>query len=125
MIDDKQRRPSGAQSGQFCLGGREYRLGPAAERGAVTAWPAAEAGGGVWDDVLIRRLRPGAGERQVRLFRLAWEAEAEQLDLPARGACSLSSLRAAASCAPFPRRPASRRSSSRGPAPSRRRRPWS
>ena len=66
MIDDKQRRPSGAPSGQFCLGGREYRLGPAAERGAVTAWPAAEAGGGVWDDVLIRRLRPGAGERQVR-----------------------------------------------------------
>ncbi|MFR5782107.1 MAG: hypothetical protein ACLUEK_09835 [Oscillospiraceae bacterium] len=87
MIDDKQRRPSGAPSGQFCLGGREYRLGPAAERGAVTAWPAAEAGGGVWDDVLIRRLRPGAGERQVRLFRLAWEAEAEQLDLP--GARSL------------------------------------
>ena len=87
MIDDKQRRPSGAPSGQFCLGGREYRLGPAAERGAVTAWPAAEEGGGVWDDVLIRRLRPGAGERQVRLFRLAWEAEAEQLDLP--GARSL------------------------------------
>lgn len=87
MIDDKQRRPSGAPSGQLCLGGREYRLGPAAERGAVTAWPAAEAGGGVWDDVLIRRLRPGAGERQVRLFRLAWEAEAEQLDLP--GARSL------------------------------------
>ena len=50
MIDDKQRRPSGAQSGQFCLGGREYRLGPAAERGAVTAWPAAEEGGIPMDD---------------------------------------------------------------------------
>lgn len=82
MIDDKQRRPSGAPSGQFCLGGREYRLGPAAERGAVTAWPAEEAGGGVWDDVLIRRLRPGAGSVRVRLFRLAWRRRRGSSDLP-------------------------------------------
>lgn len=76
----------GAPVGTMSLGGREYRLGPGTQRGEVTAWPAAEAGG-VWEDLLIRRLSPGAGERGRGLFLLARQAEAEQLDCP--GARSL------------------------------------